>query len=367
MRVAVLMGGPSPEREVSLLTGRQIAAAFDQARYDVLPVEITIDGKWLLRPDLALPAPAQRPGVPASTATTALAATDGARGPVPVSFEVAVEQERVDVAFIAMHGPYGEDGTVQGLLELLGLPYTGSGVLASALAMDKLRSRQLFAWHRIPVPTYLGVTSEDWQDHEAVHQSVAEKFGYPCVVKPNAVGSSIGVSLVRNPTQLDHAVDDALAYGPLVLIEEYVRGTELTCGIIDDPQTGHPVALPLIEVVPHAEFYDYQAKYATGGSDHFVPARIHETLAQSATALALRAYQALGCEGMSRVDMIARGDQIVVLEINTIPGMTATSLLPDAAKAAGISFAQLLDRIVACALRRPQRRATKPTSRASAT
>jgi D-alanine-D-alanine ligase len=367
MRVAVLMGGLSPEREVSLLTGRQIAAALDQTRYDVLPVEITTDGKWLLRPDLALPASALSPGVPASTATTALAATDGVRGPVPVSFEVAVEQERVDVAFIAMHGPYGEDGTVQGLLELLGLPYTGSGVLASALAMDKLRSRQLFAWHRIPVPTYLGVTSEDWQDHEAVHQSVVEKFGYPCVVKPNAVGSSIGVSLVRNPTQLDHAVDDALVYGPLVLIEEYVRGTELTCGIIDDPQTGHPVALPLIEVVPHAEFYDYQAKYATGGSDHFVPARIHETLAQSATALALRAYQALGCEGMSRVDMIARGDQIVVLEINTIPGMTATSLLPDAAKAAGISFAQLLDRIVTCALRRPQRRATKPTSRASAT
>jgi len=367
MRVAVLMGGPSPERDVSLATGRQIAAAFDQTRYDVLPVEITVDGKWLFRPDLALPAPAQHPGVPASTATTALAATDGVRGPVPVSFEVAVEQERVDVAFIAMHGPYGEDGTVQGLLELLGVPYTGSGVLASALAMDKLRSRQLFAWHRIPVPTYLSLTGEDWQDPKAVHQRVAHELGYPCVVKPNAVGSSIGVSLVRNSAQLDHAVDAALTYGPLVLIEEYVRGTELTCGIIDDPQTGHPVALPLIEVVPHAEFYDYQAKYATGGSDHFVPARVSEALTQSATALALRAYQALGCEGMSRVDMIARGDQIVVLEINTIPGMTATSLLPDAAKAAGISFAQLLNRIVACALRRPQRRATKPTSRASAT
>ncbi|HLQ63431.1 MAG TPA: hypothetical protein VK201_01830, partial [bacterium] len=152
-----------------------------------------------------------------------------------------------------------------------------------------------------------------------------------------------------------------------VLIEEYVRGMELTCGIIDDPETGRPVALPLIEVVPHAEFYDYQAKYATGGSDHFVPARVPEALTQSATALAVRAYQALGCEGMSRVDMIARGDQVVVLEINTIPGMTATSLLPDAAKAAGISFVQLLDRIVACAMRRTPRRATKSTSPASAT
>ncbi|HLQ65213.1 MAG TPA: D-alanine--D-alanine ligase A, partial [bacterium] len=128
VRVAVLMGGPSPERDVSLLTGRQIAAALDQTRYDVLPVEITVDGKWLLRPDLSLPAPAERPGIPASAATTALTIADGVRNPVPVSFEAAVEQERVDVAFIAMHGPYGEDGTVQGLLELLGLPYTGSGV-----------------------------------------------------------------------------------------------------------------------------------------------------------------------------------------------------------------------------------------------
>jgi D-alanine-D-alanine ligase len=366
MRVAVLMGGPSPERDVSLLTGRQIAAALDQTRYDVLPVEITTDGKWLLRPDVALPAPALHPRIPASPASTTLSTADGVRSAVPVSFEVAVEQERVDVAFIAMHGPYGEDGTVQGLLELLGLPYTGSGVLASALAMDKLRSRQLFAWHGIPVPTYLSVTSEDWQDTDSVHQRVAHQLGYPCVVKPNAVGSSIGVSLVRDLGQLNRAVDAALAYGPLVLIEAYVRGTELTCGIIDDPRTGRPVALPLIEVVPHAEFYDYQAKYASGGSDHFVPARVPDSLAQSATALALRAYQALGCEGMSRVDMIARGDQIVVLEINTIPGMTATSLLPDAAKAAGISFAQLLDRIVACALRRTPRRATKPVSRASA-
>jgi D-alanine-D-alanine ligase len=214
---------------------------------------------------------------------------------------------------------------------------------------------------------YLSVTSEDWQDHEVVHQRVAHQLGYPCVVKPNAVGSSIGVTLVRAPAELAHAIAMALAYGPIVLIEEYVRGMELTCGIIDDPQTGRPVALPLIEVVPHAEFYDYQAKYATGGSDHFVPARVPEALTQSATALALRAYQALGCEGMSRVDMIARGDQIVVLEINTIPGMTATSLLPDAAKAAGISFAHLLDRIVACAMRRTRRRATKSTSPASAT
>jgi len=270
----------------------------------------------------------------------------------------------VDVAFIAMHGPYGEDGTVQGLLELLGIPYTGSGVLASALAMDKLRSRQLFEWHRIPVPAYLSVTVAVWRDRGHVHRQVAQDLGYPCVVKPNAVGSSIGVSLVREPTALDPAVEAAFAYGPIVLIEEYLSGTEITCGIVDDPETGDPAALPLIEVVPHAEFYSYQAKYAPGGSDHIIPARVSKQVAQLAQALALRAHQALGCEGMSRVDMIARGDDLVVLEVNTIPGMTVTSLLPHAAQSAGIEFPELLHRIIRSALRRAHQRVSDVGHRA---
>jgi len=232
-------------------------------------------------------------------------------------------------------------------------------VLASALAMDKLRSRQLFEWHRIPVPGYLSVTASVWRNRGHVHRQVAQALGYPCVVKPNAAGSSIGVSLVREPATLDPAVEAAFAYGPMVLIEEYVSGTEITCGIIDDPITGDPIALPLIEVVPNAEFYNYQAKYATGGSEHIVPARVSTQVAQQAAALAVRAHQALGCEGMSRVDMITRGVDIVVLEVNTIPGMTATSLLPDAAKAAGIKFPELLDRIIRSALRRSRQKSTQ--------
>lgn len=265
----------------------------------------------------------------------------------------------MDVAFIAMHGPYGEDGTMQGVLELLDIPYTGSGVLASALAMDKLRSRQIFAYHRIPVPPYIGITADVWKDRGHVHQQVARELGYPCVVKPNALGSSIGVSLAREPGALDPAVETAFAYGPLVLLEAYLSGPEITCGIVDDPQTGEPVALPLIEIVPHADFYNYQAKYATGGSDHIIPARVPDEVARRAQAAAIRAYRALGCEGMARVDMMAHGTDAVVLEINTIPGMTPTSLLPDAARAAGISFPELLDRIVQSALRRSQRRSTQ--------
>jgi D-alanine-D-alanine ligase len=184
---------------------------------------------------------------------------------------------------------------------------------------------------------------------------VAEHLGYPCVVKPNAVGSSIGIALVRESSALDPAIEAAFAFGPLVLAEEYVEGIELTCGVLDDPETGRPQALPLIEIVPHAEFYDYGAKYVGGGSDHLIPARVDMAVAARAQALALSAYYALGCEGMGRVDMIARESDIVVLELNTIPGMTATSLLPDAAKAAGIAFPDLLDRILRSALRRSAR------------
>lgn len=345
IRIAVLMGGPSPERDVSISTGAQIVTALDPQRYNILPVEITREGKWLPRPDLL-----RLHGGGAGDGTGLPRA--GESGVVPSTYDHFVEQEQVDVAFIAMHGPYGEDGTMQGLLELLGIPYTGSGVLASALAMDKLRSRQIFEWHRIPVPGYLSITADVWRDRGHVHHQVDRLLGYPCVVKPNAVGSSIGVSLVRWDGGLDAAMEAAFAYGPIVLVEEYLAGTELTCGILDDPGTRTPVPLPLIEIIPHADFYNYQAKYSSGGSDHLIPARVTADVAQRAQALALRAYQALGCEGMGRVDMIAREGDIVVLEVNTIPGMTATSLLPDAARAAGIPFPQLLDRIIQSALRR---------------
>jgi len=347
LRVAVLMGGPSPEREVSIATGAQIVTALDPQRYSVLPVEITREGKWLARPEML-----RLPGGAGSEAEAGMRQRAGPPHLSPTTGEHFVEREQVDVAFIAMHGPYGEDGTMQGLLELLGIPYTGSGVLASALAMDKLRSRQIFEWHRIPVPGYLSITADIWRDRGHVHHQVERLLGYPCVVKPNAVGSSIGVSLVREDTALDTAMAAAFAYGSIALVEEYVPGTEITCGIVDDPERRAPVALPLIEIVPHADFYDYEAKYSSAGSDHIIPARVSEDVAQRAQALAVRAYQALGCEGMGRVDMIAREGDIVVLEINTIPGMTATSLLPDAARAAGIAFPQLLDRIIRSARRR---------------
>ena len=350
LRVAVLMGGPSAERNVSLSSGLQVLQAIDPRKYEALPYEITEEGKFLPRPDLLrLAAPGSAPPVgevPSARPTTALA-----------RIEDAVGDGRVDLAFIALHGPYGEDGTVQGLLGMLGIPYTGSGVLASALAMDKLRSRQVGLASGLPFPRFLALEGGAWPgSREDVVRRVRDELGFPCVVKPNAQGSSIGVSIVRVEVDLSDAVELALRYGEIVLAEEYLRGTELTCAILEDPETGIPSPLPLIEIVPRREFFDYEAKYAEGASEEIVPARVGADLTHEAQTLALRAHRALGCEGMSRVDMFARDGSVVLLEVNTIPGLTAGSLLPKAAAAAGIGFPDLVHRIIGNALRRDRMR-----------
>jgi D-alanine-D-alanine ligase len=346
------MGGPSPERDVSLASGLQVIQAADPQQYEILPYEITREGKWLPRPDLLrLAAPGGSPqvgAVPEAAVSTAL---------VTRRIEDAVGEGAVDLAFIALHGPYGEDGTIQGLLELLGIPYTGSGVLASALAMDKLRSRQVGLVNGLPFPAFMVVDGGGWPGNRAeVVKQFTQELGVPCVVKPNAQGSSIGVTIVRTEDGLVPAVERALEYGEVVLIEEYIQGKELTCAILEDPKTGVPTPLPVVEIVPKREFFNYQAKYQPGASDEIVPARIPAALTHRVQQLALRAHRALGCEGMSRVDMIARESEIVLLEVNTIPGLTPGSLLPKAAAAAGIGFPELVNRIIQGALRRERRR-----------
>ncbi|MDR5703322.1 MAG: D-alanine--D-alanine ligase [Armatimonadota bacterium] len=313
LKVAVLMGGTSAEREVSLQSGQNIVSALDPEKYTVIPVEVT---EWR-----------------GSRLLETLAG--------------------VDLVFIALHGPYGEDGTVQGFLELLDVPYTGSGVLSSALAMDKIRSRQIFQWHGIPVPRYLSFQEREWRSAPGdLLDQVASTIGFPCVVKPADQGSSIGVSIVHNPSGFSEALEVAFRYSQAALVEERIAGTEITCGILDDPHTGLPEALPLIEIVPKREFFDYEAKYTPGATEEICPARIPPHLAGRAQEIAVRAYRALGCRDMGRVDMFLRGEEVLVLEVNTIPGMTRTSLLPQAAKVAGIDFPALLDRVIQSALRR---------------
>ena len=248
---------------------------------------------------------------------------------------------KLDAALIIMHGPYGEDGTVQGLLDLLHVPYQGSDVLGSAMAMNKLVAKQRYERCGLPVPPYMVVERSDPID---IGNFVA-RLGLPMVVKPVAAGSSVGMSIVKAQENLQDALEKGFDHGDTVIIEAYINGVELTGGVLgnDDLQ-----ALPLIEIIPDAshEFFDYDAKYTAGVTEEICPARVDENITSKAQSYATMAHRALFCLGYSRTDMILKDNELFVLETNTIPGMTATSLFPQAAQAAGISFTELLDRLI---------------------
>jgi D-alanine-D-alanine ligase len=268
---------------------------------------------------------------------------------VPASTAMSNSAGPVDVVVLALHGTWGEDGRIQGLLDTIGIPYTGSGVLASALAMDKVMTKRVLASEGLDVPRGVVVTSASGDDLKS-----ARSVGLPVFVKPVASGSSVGAAIVTSGEQLAPAVADALRYDERALVEELVGGTELTVAVIgnDDLQP-----LPVIEIVTKREFFDYTAKYSAGESEEIVPARIPDEVARRAQDIAVRAHLALGCRGMSRTDLMWSGDRMVVLEVNTIPGMTANSLLPKAARAAGIQFGDLIARFVDWALEDARRRA----------
>ncbi len=380
LRVAVLMGGTSNERAVSLSTGKMILSALDPEKYEVA----AIDTQDLLALTPHPPAPRQLRGgkdsqeeingmnsfaegvppsvhlrghesdtadlVSAKADTWPQARSEGIHSVAKVtSFE---GRHRPDVVFIALHGKGGEDGTIQGMLELMDLPYTGSGVLASALAMDKAMSKRLFRTAGIPVIEEIQVRrGQVPPDALLIAQARETLGGFPAFVKPNAEGSTFGCTLVTQPEQLPEAVANALKYDSLALVERYVRGMEVTAGVLEDPDSENGLqALPLIEIIPKNEYYDYESKYAEGGSEHIIPARLDADLTRRIQETALRCHTLLGCRGMSRTDLLVAGDAFYVLEVNTIPGMTPTSLLPQAAAHAGITFSQLLDRLIATTL-----------------
>ena len=295
-RIGVLLGGLSSEREVSLRSGEAVVAALRARGHEVVPVYVDRD------------------------------------------IDVALRQERIDVAFIALHGRGGEDGCIQGLLESLGIPYTGSGVLASALAMNKGKAKELFRLHNLPTPAYYTLDAEDAADLEAVHGD----FGFPCVIKPVSEGSSVGIAICHRLEELGPAVEDALRFDDEVLVERFIAGREVSVAILEDRAIG------AVEIAPRAGFYDYANKYTKGATDYFVPPRLTPQRYRGVLAVALRAHAALGCQGATRVDMIVSdsGNEFV-LEVNTLPGLTPTSLLPRIADAAGISVGELCDMMLA--------------------
>jgi len=342
IRVAVLMGGPSAEHEVSMHTGGEIIKNLDPGAYTALPVVIDKSGRWLATSE-------------PNSWLTARASTGERRMSVArIEMPVAVV-EKADVIFIALHGAYGEDGTVQGLLETLGVPYTGSGVLASALGMDKPRSLAVFREAGLRAPEFGVVAADDERKSTGrMARHWIGRLGLPLVVKPADHGSSVGVSIVRDRGQFAPAIREAGRYSREIIVQKYIKGRELTCGVLEGNK-GALMPLPPVEIRPNlGGFYDYQSKYADGGSDHIVPpAGLSARAIAAVQAAACTAHRAIGCRGMSRTDFIRdpRGG-LYVLEINTIPGMTATSLLPQAAAAAGISFPRLLDMIIRSALKK---------------
>lgn len=340
IRVAVLMGGVSSERDISLSTGKQIIDNLSREKYDVFGVDTArlpgAEVKYLKGSDTEIAAVAQaRESLAASTQLAPLSAiqSNGA--------------DKADVALIALHGRFGEDGTIQGMLELLGLPYVGSGVLASALAMDKVMAKKVLAASGVKVPPSVDFTGHNCRwDTGSVEKAVLE-MGYPVMVKPSRQGSTIGMAKVNAPEELNNAIKEALSYDEQITVEKFIKGTELTVGVLGNRE---PFALPVVEIVPLKGFYDYEAKYTPGATEEIVPARIGDEVTARAQDLGVESHNALGCRGMSRVDMILAGDDLYVLEINTIPGMTPTSLLPTAAAAAGIPFPRLLDMLIDYAL-----------------
>ena len=290
-----MMGGVSAEREISLRSGEAIVKALRGRGYDVCPIDVGYD------------------------------------------IAERLISEQIRVAFIALHGRFGEDGTIQGMLEIMRIPYTGSGVLASALSMDKIMSKRIFAAHAIPTPA-----SHILQEAEGVKEALEKlNFPFPIVVKPASEGSTIGVTIVHDKEGLAQAIEQTRRYDHRLLLEDYIKGREITLGVLN----GQP--LPIIEIAPKGGFYDYRAKYTKGETEYILPPRIPPKAHEEAERIGLEAYKALGCEGCSRVDMMADGKaDIFVLEINSMPGMTETSLVPKAAHSAGIDFPELVERIL---------------------
>ena len=306
-RIAVLMGGRSLERSISLKSGKRIARALTERGYDVLELDV-----------------------------------DETLVPTLMS-------EKPDLVYIALHGKGGEDGTIQELLEILDIPYTGPGPLPSIIGFNKVLSKELFIANGIPTPRYFTISSATLEEMGASNllPTAWEKLGSPLVVKPAAQGSALGVKIVRELDDLGGALIEALSYDGRVLLEEHVAGTEIAVSVIGDSE---PEALPAVEVVPESGFFDFDARYTPGKTEYFIPARLDNSVAAEASRLALEAHKLLRCKDLSRVDMIVRDGQPLVLELNISPGMTETSLLPLAAEAAGMHFADLVERLVRLAL-----------------
>ena len=355
IRVAVIFGGRSSEHTISCISAGSILKAIDQTKYEVVPIGITHEGKWVLE----------------SADSARLSVTDGVfpevdatKSPVlftpdPSATELVVQSQvpdvlaQVDVVFPVLHGPWGEDGTIQGLFELAGVPYVGSGVFASAAAMDKAHLKAMMRAAGIPVGPYEVVTDSDWKFNREESLSRVKKLGYPMFVKPARAGSSLGISKVKNQADLVNAIELARQHDPKLIIEASMENThEIECGVLGSEQGPKASVLAEIIVREGHEFYDFEAKYVDDSVELSVPAKLDPAIAKRAQEIACAAFKAIDAEGLARVDMFITGDQIVINEINTMPGFTPISMFPRMWQETGIDYPALVDYLLSDSLRR---------------
>ena len=364
LRVGVIFGGRSGEHEVSLASAASVLGALDRGRFEAVPIGITLEGRWLRGGDplRALSEAAARRALAAgdpdagvrgelaarageTAPTTALAATESAEA-LPAGL-----RSDLDVVLIMLHGPRGEDGTIQGLFELAGLPYVGARVLGSAVGMDKVAMKDLFRAHGLPVVDYLTISRHDWQtDPRAIGRAVAERLGFPCFVKPANLGSSVGISKVKAPEDLAAALDEAARHDRRLLVERAITAREVEVAVLgnDAPEASLPG-----EVRYAGEWYDYETKYGAGQTTFTIPAPLSPEATARVRDLAIRAFRAIDCAGMARVDFFVEPDErVLVNEINTIPGFTASSAYPRLWEASGLPYPALITRLIELAQER---------------
>jgi len=365
IRLGVLFGGRSGEHEVSLISAAAVMRALDPSKYEVVPVGITREGRWRVGPkafglltetagaDAAQrTAPLQTVLEQGRAVTPSVDPTSPKLLPLAKSSPALKARPEVDVIFPVLHGTFGEDGTIQGLLELADVPYVGAGVLASSAGMDKDVMKRLFREAGLPVVPWELALRRDWEhDPAGVQRRIEKRLPYPLFVKPANLGSSVGITKVHKPEELQAAMDLAAQYDRKILVEKAMDAREIECAVLgnDNPEASVPG-----EIIPVNEFYDYEAKYIKEGSELVIPARLSPRQSRRVQELAVRAFQAIDCAGMGRVDFLLdrRSRRIFVLEINTIPGFTPISMYPKLWEASGLPYAKLLDRLIQLALER---------------
>jgi D-alanine-D-alanine ligase len=353
LRIAVLMGGKSPEHEISLASGSTFVKYLDRTRYLIRPIVVSRDDEWYVSEKFL----ASDDFSPQDYISRDRGSRDrSVKKMTPGRALDQVLKKEIDLVLIAMHGPFGEDGTLQGILDYIGLPYNGSGVMASALAMDKIMCKSLYQKAGLHTPDHIIIKRDEWEQNKVlIQKDVCLQFGYPCVLKVPNSGSSIGLDIPQDEQAFVRSMDRLMEEGPVMLLERHIRGREFSCGVLESPEGRKCDALPVVEIIPEkSDYFDVKAKYEKGACREIVPAEIESELTRKIQQTALTAHELLGCRTYSRSDMILSesGNKIYIMETNTLPGFTETSLLTQEALAAGMSMVELMNRVVAASLKK---------------